>query len=164
MRFDGRLLLKPIIALGVLVLIVAQTQGALKRSGVWARPKPVHVAEVGDPFGQLDHDLARIDSGAAPPVRDPLAFAGGPVTRLAASAGRARPAAPAASSPSPILTAIVWDADPTASIRLAGHDYTVRVNSLFADYLVTSIARDQVVLSHDGAALVLKLPSKGDSE
>ena len=164
MSLDPRALLKPIVALGVLVLITAQTQGALKRSGVWGRPKPARVV-TGDPFGQLDRDLALVDSSSAPPVRDPLAFGAGAALRVAVLPASSRTRVQAIpGAPPPVLTAIVWDEDPTASIRLLGHDYTVRVNSLFADYLVTSIARDQVVLSHDGASLVLKLQSKGDSD
>ena len=62
----------------------------------------------------------------------------------------------------PVLTAIIFDNDPRATIRYDGRDYPVRVNSLFADFRVVRIAADEVVLDRAGETLVLKLPSKGD--
>lgn len=162
MSFDARLLVKPVVALGILVLIFMQTRDAVRRSGVWSRPATAHPA--GDPFGQLDRDLLRMGGGSTALTRDPMAFGGA----MAAPRGYQRPRRDVGQAKTPVsvpvLTAIIWDADPTASIRLAGHDYTVRVNSLFADYQVTSISREQVVLAHAGESMVLKLQSKGEPQ
>jgi hypothetical protein len=57
----------------------------------------------------------------------------------------------------PVLTSIVWDADPRATIRFNGRDYSVRQAALFDDYRVVSITRDQVVLDRLGESLVLRL-------
>ena len=164
MNIEPRMLLKPVVALGVMILIVAQTQNAIRRSGVWSRSKSMH-APAADPFAQLDRDLTTITAGSAAVPRDPMAF-GASLAARGGAAGRPHALQPAAVSPvaTPVLTAIVWDADPTASIRLGGHDYTVRVNSLFADYQVTNISREQVVLAHGGESLVLKLQSKGEPQ
>jgi len=62
-----------------------------------------------------------------------------------------------------VLTTIVFDADPRATVRWDGRDYSVRAGALFADFRVVSITRDQVVLDHAGESVVLKLPRKGDS-
>jgi hypothetical protein len=64
----------------------------------------------------------------------------------------------------PLLTSIVWDADPRATIRYDGHDYSVRENSLFADFRVKSISRTEVVLERGGQPLGLTLRSKGGTE
>jgi hypothetical protein len=61
-----------------------------------------------------------------------------------------------------VLTSIVWDNDPRATVRWEGRDYSVRENSLFADFRVTGIRRDQVVLERGGERLVLRLPQKGE--
>jgi len=71
-------------------------------------------------------------------------------------------AAPPAQAPQPLLTSIIWDADPRATVRWDGRDFPVRENSLFADFIVKSIRRDEVVLERDGQQLVLKLTKKGE--
>jgi hypothetical protein len=43
------------------------------------------------------------------------------------------------------------------------HDYSVRTNTLFADFRVVSITAQWVVLDRGGESLVLRLPVKGDS-
>jgi len=69
---------------------------------------------------------------------------------------------PAAEPPPPVLTSIIWDSDPRATLRYDGRDFSVRENSLFADFRVTSITSTQVVLERNGEPLVLTLRSKGD--
>jgi hypothetical protein len=64
--------------------------------------------------------------------------------------------------PKPTLTSIVWDADPRATVRYEGNDYSVRANSLFADFRVTSITANQVVLDRNGEQIVLTLNPKGE--
>jgi hypothetical protein len=63
----------------------------------------------------------------------------------------------------PQLTAIVWVEDnPSATIRWNGRDHAVQVNTLFDEFRVRSITREQVILERGGETLVLQLPRKGD--
>ncbi|HET7225678.1 MAG TPA: hypothetical protein VFK69_08155, partial [Candidatus Eisenbacteria bacterium] len=68
----------------------------------------------------------------------------------------------AAPAPQPVLTAIVWDADPRATVHWNGRDYSVHVNSLFDEFRVRSITQTQVVLERGNESLVLELPRKGE--
>ena len=52
--------------------------------------------------------------------------------------------------------------NPSATIRWNGKDRTVQVNTLFDEFRVRSITRDQVILERGGETLVLQLPRKGD--
>jgi len=62
----------------------------------------------------------------------------------------------------PQLTAILWDADPRAMIRYDGRDYTVRENSLFAEFRVASITKSNVTLERNGSPIVLSLRPRGE--
>lgn len=149
----------PLIALLLLVLIFQQTLGALRAAGAWGR-RTATVTRHEDPYAPLDRALASADSVALV-ARDPFHFARTPAPRLAARRPEPQPVTPVAPPP-PQLTAIIFDNDPRATIRYQGRDYPVRVNSLFADFRVVRIARDEVVLDRAGEMLVLKLPTKGE--
>jgi hypothetical protein len=154
----------PLLAAVLLAVMLVQTRGALRASGTWTRSGSEARTPVADPYAALDRLITEA-GGAAPAAlaRDPFAL--GPVVS-AADPDRPkpppRPAAPPPAPPMPVLTAIVWDNDPRATIRWDGRDYSVRENTLFADFRVASISRDAVVLEHGGERLVLALPRKGD--
>ncbi len=162
MRPEARNLLKPLVALAVLALTLAMTLRALRNSGAWSHARrPAGPGQ--DPYSQLDRQLATWQALPPPQLgREPGGYAAAPPRVVRPT--RTNAVVPVAQGPVPVLTAILWDADPTASIRIDGHDYTVRANSLFADYQVTSITRDQVVLTRAGESLVLRLQPKGERE
>lgn len=161
MKFDARSLIGPLVAALVLVLVVRQTTGALHRAGLWGGTRRASFERPQDPYARLDQAIAiAVAPAPAAPLRDPFAYGAGP-----AVAG-VRLAHPKATAPPPIelpvVTAIVWDADPRALIRLKGHEYTVRSGGLFDDYRVVSITRDQVTLDQHGKSLVINRPLKGE--
>jgi hypothetical protein len=160
-RLDARTLFAPLLALLVLIVVLGQTLGALRASGAWARAAQETRIRLEDPYARLDGLLA----GPAPAfdraaVRDPFAVPAPPVATVTRAVPR-RPTPPPP-PPRPVLTSIVWDNDPRATVRWEGRDYSVRENSLFADFRVTGIRRDQVVLERGGERLVLRLPQKGE--
>lgn len=159
MRLDLRSLAAPLLGALVLALTLQLTLGALRTSGAWHRPALV-TDRPATPYSRLDHQLARAPTPAAANVRDPFTYGGAAVVRPPAS-GRRSPA-PAPTAARPVLTAIVWDADPWATLRWGGREYNVRTGALFADFRVVSISRDEVVLDRDGASVVLRLPPKGE--
>ena len=160
MNLDGRALVAPAIAIALFVLIGVQTSDALKRSGAWVGRGHAAKSSV-DPYAALDGQLARPDPGLAPTgVRDPFAYGSTPVVAHLTSA-TPRPIVPPP-RPKPVLTAIVWDAAPTALIRYEDRNFSVKAGELFAEYRVVSIAQDEVVLDSGGQRLVLKRPIKGD--
>lgn len=148
----------PVVAVVLLVLVFQQTLGTLRASGAWGR-HPVADTHAADPYAPLVRALAVADS-VTPGKRDPFTFARVPAPPVVAHHVAQPP--PVHGPPPPRLTAIIFDNDPRATIRYDGRDYPVRVNSLFADFRVVRIARDEVVLDRSGETLVLKLPSKGD--
>jgi hypothetical protein len=153
-------LLAPLVALLLLALIVQQTLGALRGSGAW-RPRHAATAPKDDPYARLDKVLATRDTTRLALVRDPFSFekAATPATPV----HRAPPAPVPPPAPAiPVLTSIIWTDHPSATLRFEGHDYSVSAGTLFADFRVTNIARDQVVLDRAGAPIVLRLPRKGE--
>jgi hypothetical protein len=162
MKIEPRTLIAPLLAGLVLVVTLNQTLGALKDSGSWrTRPRGARVIP-GDPYAYLDGLLAvRGSAGTEPAVlRNPLRYANTPAP-VAVRSGTPRRVVPPA-PPRPVLTAIIWDNDPRATIRYEGRDYSVRENSSFAEFIVRSISNTQVVLERNGAPMVLSLRSKGE--
>jgi hypothetical protein len=163
-KFSARELVLPLIAVAVLALMLQQTLAALRDSGSWqARPR-VPRAVTNDPYTRVDELFAqnqvdtRLDG-----LRNPFAFGAAkvvPVEDNHHTVVRVAPHPPAPAQPT--LTAIIWDNDPRASVRYDGRDFSVRVNSLFADFRVKSISADQVVLDRNGETIVLGLRPKGD--
>jgi hypothetical protein len=161
MKLDPARLAGWALAALLLALVVQQTAGALRASGVWTRPGRATPAV--SPYDTLEHLLVVVAGAPAEaPVRNPFAF--GRATTVApprrpAVAPPARPAEPAR----PQLTAIVWvEGNPSATVRWNGKDHTVQVNSLFDEFRVRGITREQVILERGGEPLVLQLPRKGD--
>ena len=162
MKLDGRALFAPIVAALLLLVVLNTTMGAIRTAGLWSPAVRTLPAPDDNPYARIDRMLGRNNGGGTPwAARDPFGFGvtptpGGP--RHTTPRLTPVPIAP----PMPILTSIVWDADPRATVRFDGRDYSVRPSSLFADFRVVSIARDQVVLDRGGETLVLRLPLKGD--
>ena len=161
MKLDVARLIGPLVAGALLVLIGQQTLGSLHASGVWGHRPAAAVSE--SPYAGLER-LLRSAPGATPAgLRDPFDFGRAPV----AAPAKKRPVAPQPVAPSvparPVLTSIVWlENNPSATLRWNGRDYPVQANTLFDEFRVRSINRDQVTLEHGAEILVLKLPKKGD--
>src|SRR5262249_9404090 len=157
-------LVLPLVAIAVLGLTLQQTLAALHDSGSWRTTPRGSRVVAEDPHSEVDDLLAH---DAASPTEDKLRnpFAFGlarvvPVTAMVHT--KTHVAGPPAAPPKPTLTAIIWDNDPRASLRYDGKDFSVRVNSLFADFRVKSISANQVVLDRNGETIVLGLRPKGD--
>lgn len=157
MNRDVGRLLAPAFALLVLALVLWQTLGALQAAGVWRLGPPPASAPAADPLASLDARIARaLHSGFTGASRDPFGFGSAtPQPAGPVSAAPRRPAPPPAPAV-PVLTAIIFDADPRAIVRWDGREYSVRAGSLFAEFEVVSIARDQVVLKRGTESLVLR--------
>lgn len=170
MKIDPRHLVAPLVGVFVLVMTVQQTLDALKASGAW-QPEAPRGARVVSPYERLDQILARATSPAPlPELRDPFGFGAAPApvaTRPTPDRPRVTPVTQpvAVAQPArPSLTSIIWEpADPRATIRYDGRDFSVRENSLFADFTVRSIRQNEVVLDRNGQSIVLTLRQRGDS-
>jgi hypothetical protein len=162
-KLDPKTVLAPVIAVVVLAVVLNQTLGALKSSGSWRTKSRGVRVNAGDPFARLDRLVGqRLAEGAdAPVVRNPVRFGATTAPVAVHPAGPRRPVPPPAPA-RPILTAIIWDNDPRATISFNGRDFSVRENSRFADFKVRSITNEQVVLERNGEPLVLTLRSKGE--
>jgi hypothetical protein len=164
MKIDPVRLIAPLVAGLLLLLVVEQTLGALRTGGVWGRA-PARTAAT-ETYGRLE-GLLRPEAPGAGPTRDPFAFgrvAAPEGARRPAGTPRPAPAAPALPPARPVLTSIVWtEGSPSATIRWQGRDYPVQVNTLFDEFRVLGITRDQVRLERGAEILVLQLPQKGDS-
>lgn len=155
MKLSPRAVFQPLVGIAVLALVVQVTLAALETSGTWSRRRPVVRVVRINPYAPLDHQLAARDTAALPQVRDPFQY--GDVVVAVSATPRVRRAPPP--RPQPVLTAIVWDADPRATIRFNGREYSVRTSGLFDEFRVISIARDQVILDRGGEHVVLRLPA-----
>lgn len=161
MNATMRGLIPPVLALVVLALVITQTLSALHGAGAWGTTPKAPPAPAEDPYAHLDRLIAQ--PAVTPPaggLRDPFAFGAAPTpARPHPTARRVVPPPP---PPQPVLTAIVWAAEPSALLRWNGHDYTVKIGGLFDVFRVVSITREAVVLDRNGVTLVLKRPMKGD--
>jgi len=162
MKLDAKALVAPLVAVLVLGLVMQRTLGALRSSGSWRAKPAVVQAPPPDPYARLDQLLAERagdpDSGS---IRDPLRYQVKPAPIVHREAPERRPVR-VAPPPRPILTAIIWDNDPRATIRYNGRDYSIRGDGHFADFKVRSITSEQVVLERNGEPLVLTLRPKGE--
>lgn len=165
MKTDARVLIAPLVAILILVLTVRQTSEALKSSGAWKRPT-IQTVRPDDPYARLDYLLgqpqAELDRTG---LRDPFSYHQAPVaTRPQPRPTEPRPQPAPPPQPRPELTSLTWagDQDPRATVRYNGRDYSIGINSLFAEFRVTSITRSQVVLDRNGERIVLTLRSKGE--
>jgi hypothetical protein len=159
MKTDIKLLLGPAIALAILAVILTQTVWAIRSSGAWETRHPRTASPV-SPYARLDQMLERGPATAnTPTTRNPFAYGTG--QRPSTEPARPRPVAVVVPE-RPMLTSIVFDADPRATIRFGGREYSVRESALFDEFVVTSITRDQVTLRRNGETLVLQLQRKGE--
>jgi len=160
-KLDARVVVPPIAAAIILALIITQTRDALTLSGAWRRASAA-AAAAPSPFASLEQLLAAAPAPRLELPRDP--FRTGPAPQaVVAGPVRRTPAIRSAPPALPVLTSIVFDADPRATVRWNGREYSVRAGTLFADFQVTQIARDQVVLDRGGESVVLRLPQRGET-
>ena len=165
MKLEPRNLIVPIVAVIVLALTLQQTVAALRASGSWQHVVRKPAARAEDPYTRVDNLFAKsLAPLAADRMRNPFVFVS---SRPAPPAGATpRPVKPQvvapAAPPRPALTSIIWDSDPRATLRYDGKEFSVRANSLFADFSVRSITATEVILDHNGETIVLGLRSKGD--
>ena len=162
MRLDLARLLGPLVAALVLVLILQQTLGALRAGGVWGQRRTT-VAPPASPFARIEGLLAPAASQPPATSRDPFAFGRAPAPVVTRKPAAPRPAPVPVAPERPVLTSIVWlESNPSATLRWNGRDYPVQTNTLFDEFRVQSITRNQVTLVRGGETLVLQLPKKGD--
>jgi hypothetical protein len=162
MKLEARTIVPPVAAAIILALIITQTREALTLSGAWRRASAA-AANAPSPFAHLEALLAAPGRARADLPRDP--FRSGATPQVAVAGPVRRVATPKPVPPQqPVLTSIVFDADPRATVRWGGRDYSVRAGTLFADFRVTSVDRDQVTLDRGGEPVVLRLPKRGDNE
>jgi len=162
MRLDPARLVGPVVATLVLVIVLQQTLGALRVAGVWG-PRRATVAPPASPFARIESLLLAAPGGPAGAMRDPFSFGRAPAPVAARRPAAPRPAAAPVAPARPVLTSIVWlESNPSATLRWNGRDYPVQVNTLFDEFQVRNITRNQVTLSRGDEILVLQLPKKGD--
>jgi hypothetical protein len=155
--------LSPLVALAVLVAIATQTLGALRVTGAfgWQTDTvPVSVPQAYESVGRaLERHDPRFSLGA---VRDPFTAHAAPVARVTPKPRASEHVLPPPAPKLPVLTAIVWDADPRALVHWKDRDWTVREGALFDEFLVMSITREQVSLRRGDATLVLQRRNPGE--
>ena len=162
MKNDARGLVAPLLAAVAMAVVISQTVVALRDSGAWeAKPARRSGAVAESPYTRMDREIGRISRApVADNLRNPFAY-GTAAAKRESGPVRPRPVIPAP-PPVPVLTAILWDNDPRALIHWGERDYTVRSGDLFAEFRVTGISRDQVVLDRNGESLKLRRPTKGE--
>src|SRR6185503_12826476 len=153
MRIDPRAWIAPVVGALVLTLILQHTVSALRSAGTWEENQVA--APKQNPYAPLDFLLSIPDTTALPTaLRDPFGYAPAPARPrlpvVRAPVAVAQGPDPAPEVPMPTLTAIIWDADPRATVRFEGRNFSVRENSLFADFTVKTIRPNEVVLDRNG--------------
>ncbi len=155
--------LKVLLALAIFGFIGLQTAGALRASGVWGRGAVALRQAADDPVAPVEAALARTDAApAGGGTRDPFSLGSAPAPVPTDSKPVVRKPVVPPPPERPVLTAIVWDADPRALVRWNGRDWTVRSGGLFDEFQVVSITRTQVTLSRGSETFVLQLKPQGD--
>jgi len=152
---DPRAYLPVLIALGALVLVIAQTLNAFERADrLGARPGG-NVAP--DPYARLEILLTGSDSELPPErLRDPFKD----VRTAPAPTPYVKPPPPAA--PRPVVTAIISDGNAhSAIVRVENRSFTVKAGELFAGFQVVSVSASEVVLDNRGERLTLRVSTKG---
>lgn len=156
-------MLAPLIALVILAISFQVTRGALRTSGAWRTASRTPRIAVEDPYARIDRILARPTFGTvAVANRNPFLFGAAPAAQVVHRPTGPRVPPKPREPERPLLTAILWDADPRALVRYDGRDYTVRESSLFAEFRVLSITQTQVTLDRNGSPIVLSLRPRGE--
>jgi hypothetical protein len=165
MNRDIGWLLAPLFALALFAFVVVQTLGALRTAGAWSTPAATAHLAPDDPMLQLANML---DDSKRPPMtsavtRDPFALGGAPVAATSPDAHPVvrKPVVPPP-PPKPVLTAIVWAAEPSALVHWKDRDWTVHPGALFDEFQVVSITRDQVVLRRGDESITLTRKPQGE--
>jgi len=152
----------PFLALALMALVVTQTLQALHESGVWRFGARKAFVPPADPLAALDGLVARAQaptfSGAS---RDPFGY-GLLATRPGGDRLVIRKPLVPRPPPLPVLTAIVYDADPRAIVRWEGREFEVRPDGIFAEFVVESITRDQVILKRGPEKIILRRKPQGE--
>jgi hypothetical protein len=164
---DASTWVSPLVAILVLAFVVTQTLGALKAAGAFGWQPAAPRITVAPAYQSLDRAIDRSDGGfTLVDLRDPFAY-GHPEGPAGGGAGD--PPSPRRPKPAlivvpamPVLTAIVWDADPRALVHWRDRDWTIRQGGLFDDFEVVSITRDQVTLRRGDESLVLRQRNPGE--
>ena len=155
MNRDLRAYIPALLALGVLILVVAQTLEAFQRADrLGARPSPKVTA---DPCERLEKMLEASDPGAPiADMRDPFAGVRAPVSDHV-------PVVKPVVTARPVVTAIVTGGSANSAIvRFEGRSYTVKPGDLFAGFQVLSIDDRQVVLDNGRERMALQVQTKGN--
>lgn len=162
MKLDPRTVVAPLVGLTVLVLVVQQTLGALRASGSWAPSNNAPMIRPESPYGRLDRMLAQRPAPPQSALRDPFGYPVAAVTPTVRPSKSPEPPKPVEPS-RPTLTSVIYETgDARATIQYEGRDFTVRENSLFADFTVVSIRPGEVVVQRGGQQTVLRLARKGE--
>ena len=150
-----------LVALAVLVAAGAQTVAALRVTGAFGWQTDVVPVGVPPAYETVNRALDQGDPRLAlASVRDPFAARAQVQPRAARRVVARTETLPP--PPVPVLTAIVWDADPRALVHWKDREWTVREGGLFDEFQVVSITRDQVSLRRGDATLVLQRRNPGD--
>ncbi len=162
MNRDTNTLLMTLVAIAVFVVVTLQTVGALRASGAWSGHGQLAASAPADPLSNLDRLLGQTDPAlATAPMRSPFELGSAPAIAGPVRPVVRKPVVPAAPE-KPVLTAIVWDADPRALLRWKGQNYTVHRGGLFDEFQVSDITRDQVTLARGNETIVLQRKPQGD--
>lgn len=165
MNRDIGVFLRPLVALALLAFVAMETVGALRASGAWSggargANRPI-IAAPADPVAAVEVLIARTESATTASFRDPFQVGATPAPVALPGIRVRKPVLPPPPA-LPVLTAIVWDADPRALVRWKGRDWTVRPGGLFDVFQVTGITRDQVTLTRGSESMVLQRKAQGD--
>ena len=166
MNRDIGWLFAPLVAALLMAFVGFETLGALRTAGAWTPPTAAARMAPDDPMLQLAEmlDDSKRPALVSAPARDPFALGGAAV---AVTPGEAHPVVHKSVTPPPpparpVLTAIVWAAEPSALVHWKDRDWTVRPGALFDEFQVQSITRDQVVLRRGDESITLTRKPQGE--
>ena len=160
MKLDLRGWFAPLLAVVLLGVTLQQTLGALATAGAF-RASAARDTPAENPYARFDAIISQPHPEPPEAVRDPLVYGNrrAPVVRRTSQTYTPVPV----EEPKPVLTSIIWDYDPRATVRYGGRDFSVREDGLFADFRVMRISQTEVVLERNGERTVLFLRPKGES-
>ena len=154
--------LAPLLAVVLLAVVLTQTFAALRTTGVFVGRAPAAVVAPDDPYQSLDRRLGGDHTPVAiADIRDPFAFEAAQVAVRPAHPGPGRPVVKPPPA-RPVLTAIVYDAEPRALVRWKDREWTIHAGGLFDEFQVVSITRDQVLLKRGDETIVLQRRPQGE--
>ena len=163
MKIDMRVWMAPILAIVLLGITLQQTMGALKTAGAWRKQQATRPTTQ-NPYAHLDALVSAPQPEIPETMRNPLNYGNrpAPVRRPTRRTSTPRPPVERP-KPKPVLTSIIWDNDPRATLRYNERDFSIREDGLFADFRVVRITQTMVILERNGERTVLTIRPKGDS-